>query len=110
ILDDLQQPTKPISVSGNEVTVDGVRFEQNIEHAVEQRDVRTRSYRQGEGGKVRGLRPAGGDGDGHKLVRICQLPPPDAPEDYRMTVGRVRTDEKKAIGNIDICVAGRRSV
>ena len=61
-------------------------------------------------GKIRGLRPAWIDGDDHDLVGIGHLSPLDAFENYRMTVGRVGTDEEKAIRNVDICVASRRAV
>src|SRR4029453_9189428 len=59
--------------------------------------------------KIRGLRPAWIDSDDHDLVGIGHLSPLDAFEGYRVTVGRVGTDEKKAIRNVEIRITSRRS-
>src|SRR5438094_1855579 len=61
-------------------------------------------------GKIRGFRAAWIDGDDHNFIGSRHLSPLDAFEDYRVTVSRVGTDEEKAIRNVEIRVANRRSV
>jgi hypothetical protein len=100
-----RQVGKALGVRLHVLVVDQVLVDEDLEHPVEQGDVRPRANRQMEVGHHRRLRDPGVDHD-HGGPVVVQHPRGE----QRVVVGDVGPEEEDAVGGVEVGVGPRRAV
>ena len=105
-----QERDKSLSVRGDKLVIEQILLEQNIKHAIEQRDIGAGSNRQMQIGEIGGFGAPRIDRDNRDIFRVCEFSLFDPFEQHRMTVRGVGADQQQTIGGIDIDVTGRWTI